>query len=388
MIFVKEHRSQSMWWKRLSTALVVLGTTWLASVPAGAHEIRPAIATMTVEPSGQIELRMTLNLEAYLANIGPDHADTNAAPTAIEYNRLRKLPSDAITLLTVRAGEELSQNLRLLVNGERTVLKLSAQRTPEVGDIGVARISELTFLASMPGSASEAVWSAGDRIGDSVIRLRKAGTDTNIYTEYVPRGQTSKAILLSGLIEQSAWSAVRNYILIGYEHIIPKGLDHILFVVGLFLLSPKFKDLLLQITAFTVAHSLTLALSMLGVISLPASVVEPLIAASIVYVAIENIFARRVSRWRPVIVFTFGLLHGLGFAGVLNEIGLQPAHFLAGLVAFNVGVELGQLTVVALCFAAVGFWFRTKTWYRSGITVPASIVVAAVGAYWFVERIF
>jgi hypothetical protein len=126
---------------------------------------------------------------------------------------------------------------------------------------------------------------------------------------------------------------------------------------------------------------------MLGIISLPSSMVEPLIAASIVYVAVENLFTGTMSRWRPVIVFCFGLLHGLGFASVLNEIGLQSGHFVVGLISFNVGVELGQLTVVAACFATVGFWFRSKSWYRAGVTVPASLMVAAVGAYWFVERV-
>jgi hydrogenase/urease accessory protein HupE len=147
---------------------------------------------------------------------------------------------------------------------------------------------------------------------------------------------------VAGGLTVSAGEVFRDYIGIGFTHIVPKGLDHILFVVGLFLLSPRLKPLLIQITSFTVAHSVTLALAMLGVISAPASIVEPLIAASIVFIAVENLATNRLSPWRPFVVFGFGLLHGLGFAGVLTEIGLSPAHFASGLIAFNVGVELGS----------------------------------------------
>jgi hydrogenase/urease accessory protein HupE len=207
-----------------------------------------------------------------------------------------------------------------------------------------------------------------------------------VASEFVPRHQVSKALLLDGAVRQTNWTVFKNYVVIGFEHIVPDGLDHILFVVGLFLLSPRFKDLLTQITCFTLAHSVSLALGMLGLVNLSPAIVEPLIAASIVFVAVENIFRSGLSRWRPLLVFGFGLLHGLGFAGVLREVGLEPGHFITGLLAFNAGVELGQLTVVVICFALVGVWFRAKSWYRAGITVPASVLVAAVGAYWFVER--
>ena len=142
----------------------------------------------------------------------------------------------------------------------------------------------------------------------------------------------------------------------------------------------------MQVTSITLAHTVTLALAALGYVTIPASVVEPLIAASIVYVGIENLFARKLLPWRPFVVFCFGLLHGLGFASVLGEIGLNPARFVTGLVGFNIGVELGQLAVIAAAFLAVGWWAGNKPWYRSRIAVPASVVIALVGAYWFVER--
>lgn len=176
-----------------------------------------------------------------------------------------------------------------------------------------------------------------------------------------------------------------NYLKVGFEHIIPKGIDHILFVLGLYLLGSRWRPLLWQVTAFTIAHSVTLALCMLGWISLSPRVVEPLIAASIAYVAVENIVTARLHWWRPLLVFGFGLLHGLGFAGVLSEWGVPRREFVPALIAFNVGVEIGQLAVIAAAFVAVG-WLRNRPWYRRVIVVPASVCIALIGVYWAVER--
>ncbi len=178
------------------------------------------------------------------------------------------------------------------------------------------------------------------------------------------------------------------YLKLGFEHILPLGLDHILFVVGLFLLSPKLKPLLAQITCFTVAHSITLALSMYGIISLPSYIVEPVIALSIIFIAVENILSSKLHSWRLVIVFLFGLVHGMGFAGVLKELGLPKTQFLNALITFNVGVELGQITVVLICFLLVGLWFKSHKWYHKRIVIPASAMIGIVALYWTIERIF
>lgn len=177
-----------------------------------------------------------------------------------------------------------------------------------------------------------------------------------------------------------------QYLRLGYTHILPRGLDHILFVIGLFLLSPRVRTLLLQVTAFTVAHSITLGLSIYGVFSLPSRIVEPLIALSIAYVAIENVVTRALKPWRLALVFTFGLLHGLGFAGVLHELGLPREEFLTALVTFNLGVEGGQLTVVGAA-VVVSAPFMNKGWYRPRVAIPASIAIAVVGLYWTLVRI-
>ncbi|MGD1983286.1 MAG: HupE/UreJ family protein [Chromatiaceae bacterium] len=176
-----------------------------------------------------------------------------------------------------------------------------------------------------------------------------------------------------------------NYVELGFAHILPHGFDHILFVIGLFLLSPKLKPLLWQVSAFTLAHTLTLALGASGLVRLPPEFVEPLIALSIVWIAVENLMTNRLQRWRLGVIFCFGLLHGLGFAGVLLEIGLSGTHFYSALLAFNLGVELGQLSVIVLCFLAVGSMMKRPVYQRL-VVVPTSCVIALTGAYWVVER--
>lgn len=185
----------------------------------------------------------------------------------------------------------------------------------------------------------------------------------------------------------SAGQVFVDYLWLGFTHILPKGLDHILFVLGLFLLGTAWRPLLWQVTAFTAAHTLTLGMATYGVVRLPPSIVEPLIALSIVYVALENTRRTELGRGRLALVFGFGLLHGLGFAGVLEELGLPKGQLLNALLSFNLGVELGQLAVIALAFLAIG-WARHKAWYRSRVVVPLSLAIAAVGLYWTIERIF
>jgi len=176
------------------------------------------------------------------------------------------------------------------------------------------------------------------------------------------------------------------FIKAGIEHIIPKGLDHILFVLGLFFSSLVFRSLLWQVTAFTLAHTITLALAALGIVQTPGDIVEPLIALSIVWIAVENCVFKQTNKWRPFIVFSFGLLHGLGFAAVLSDYGLPKDNFVPSLLAFNIGVEIGQLLVLITAAALV--WFiRKKSWYRQRVQIPASIMIALVGLFWFIQRV-
>ena len=195
----------------------------------------------------------------------------------------------------------------------------------------------------------------------------------------------TEPMLLGELTPPTRWQVVGTYLGLGFTHIVPKGLDHILFVMGIFLLGTRLTPMLAQVTTFTIAHTITLGLTMFGVLSPPARVVEPLIALSITYVAVENILTSELKPWRLALVFGFGLLHGMGFAGVLAELGLPRGEFASALMSFNLGVEGGQLAVIAGLFAALG-WARHAPWYRRAAVVPLSLGIAAVGVYWTITR--
>lgn len=173
----------------------------------------------------------------------------------------------------------------------------------------------------------------------------------------------------------------------GFQHIIPKGLDHILFVLGLFFSCLKFRSLLILVTTFTIAHSITLILAGIGWIQLQGDVIEPLIALSIVWIAIENCIYKKSSRFRFLIVFVFGLLHGMGFASVLNHYGIPKDNFLQLLLSFNIGVEIGQLSIIILAFLLTKSILR-QDYKIDKIKVPISIIIGIIGMFWFIERVF
>lgn len=205
-----------------------------------------------------------------------------------------------------------------------------------------------------------------------------------IDTLHIPKGAESTDLFQYGAGNESIVEVFIKYVRLGFEHIIPKGIDHILFVLGIFLLSYRFRPLVWQISAFTLAHAITLALTMYDVISLPSHIVETVISLSVAFVAFENIIARKMTPWRPVLVFVFGLLHGMGFAGVLSDLGLPETNYIGALVAFNVGVELGQLAVVGAAFVMLCAWF-SRPWYRQYICIPLSAIIGVIGLYWAVD---
>ena len=201
--------------------------------------------------------------------------------------------------------------------------------------------------------------------------------------------QPASAHVIVGELEKlSTARAAIVYLELGYEHILPLGFDHILFILTLYLLSPRLKAVLWQATAFTVAHSVTLGLAMYHLISPPARIVEPLIAATILFAALENIFSAKLKPSRVALVFLFGLIHGMGFAGALGRLGLPQNAYLLSLVMFNLGVELGQLTIILIAFFLLGKWFGDKPWYRPRIVIPLSTVIAVIAAWWTIQRLF
>jgi len=359
----------------------------LLSSQLAAHEIRPTVVTLNIANNGHYALDIKGNLEALLLGIGREHKETEDSPQAAEYNRLRALSATEFKNHAVKQTEQLISALHLHFNQIKVTPQLVNIDIPEVPDLERARTSVLHLSGKIPTGSKNVQWGWPAHYGDNVFRLRYESEQGGV-SQWLKDGAITDPIKLSVDVQRNQTDVFSDYLQLGYTHIVPLGVDHILFVLGLFLLSTKWRPLLYQITAFTLAHTITLGMTIYGLISLSPSIVEPLIAASITYVAVENILSPQLKPSRIVLVFIFGLLHGMGFAGVLNELGLPESEFLTALISFNIGVEFGQLSVILAAYLLVAHWTRQRSWYRQLIVIPGSLVIGLVGAYWTIERLF
>jgi hypothetical protein len=359
---------------------------YLLTAPAAqAHEVTPSVSDLYIEDGQSVTLEIALNLESFLAEIDLQAlANTDESDSAADYDRFRAMSGSELETAFQQFWPQMQSRIAISA-AEPLALTLQSVAVPEAGNIDLPRSSKISIGAILPRNAPGIRISWPADYGALIIRQQGVNEP---YTGYLESGAISELIAVAGGGKKSAWQSFLHYIPVGFDHILPKGLDHILFVLGLFFLSTSFKSLIWQISLFTVAHTVTLVMGALGWVNIPGSIVEPLIAASIVYVACENLFTDQLGRWRTLLIIGFGLLHGLGFASVLGEFGLPVNQFIPALIGFNVGVELGQLTVVAIAFFAIAFWCRKHPRYRQLIAIPASVLIALVGAWWFVERLF
>jgi hydrogenase/urease accessory protein HupE len=350
---------------------------------AHSHEVSPAVAAI-LQNQDSIQLEIRLNLEALLSDIDLSNiSNTDQADQTEEYDFYRGRSVTELKSDFSKIWPSLANEIKVKQDDVFAVLKLEKIMVEEQENFDYPRYSILTITTNIkPLKPFNFQWSKS--FGEIVIREEGEG---NVFTQYLEAGVVSDEILLSQQSKQRFSDIFIDYIPVGFTHILPKGLDHILFVIGMFFLSTKLSSLFWQITFFTLAHSVTLAMASLGVIKVSASIVEPLIAASIVYLAIENFYSNALTIRRSIVILCFGLLHGLGFASVLADFGLPIHHFTPALIGFNVGVELGQILIILILFSAISYWFKKKTWYRKLIALPFSFVIGLVGLFWFFERI-
>jgi hypothetical protein len=184
------------------------------------------------------------------------------------------------------------------------------------------------------------------------------------------------------------FDVVISFIELGFKHIIPFGLDHILFVLGLFLVSPQIKPLLIQATFFTIAHTISLVLVANKLMLPNPNIIEPLISISIIFIAIENIFITQISIRRYWVIFLFGLIHGLGFAAAFVETSISNTYFYTSLFSFNIGVEIGQILILLLAYFIIGKPYAAEIWYRKKIVIPTSIIITIIAIGWTYKRLF
>ena len=359
------------------------------------HEITPAIAELSFKEE-TVQIDITLSVELFLADVDASSAtDTNETEKSDIYDELRRRKGEEIKQLFISKYSSFSKLITLSSQQQSLTAQLADILVVENDNVMYPRESRITLIAPINRDDIKIEFGWDKRLGPLIIRQVSDSVndmqgikDEQLYSAYLAAGELSAPILRDGVTAVSTPKLIVNYIIIGFEHIIPKGLDHILFVFGLFLFATRFSQLAAQISLFTIAHTITLALASLSIVSVPSSIVEPIIALSITYVALETLWHKRVGWSRLTIIFGFGLLHGLGFASVLLEIGLSPQHFITSLIAFNVGVELGQIAVLLIAYLLIGIWFSKRRYYRSVVQIPASLIVASIGAWWFIERTF
>jgi hydrogenase/urease accessory protein HupE len=347
----------------LAHLVAVLG---LVPLPAGAHAIRLSRGDWSMR-GGRVHAELTFH-RAELGGLVAAEPDDAAADRAMSSRLAEGVRVNASGHPCRASAPQLHQ-----VDGDGTAVELEWRCPPEANRWSV----QLPLLADLS-------------IGHThLARVSVQG----VVVERIARA-TSPSFEVEG--QPSVLAGVWRFLRLGTEHIFT-GYDHLAFLLALLLLGDTFAELVRIVSSFTVAHSVTLALAALNVVVLPSSLVEPAIAASVVAVALENLWALRAGpgrservhaalrhRWR--LTFVFGLVHGFGFASALRELELPRAALAAGLVSFNLGVELGQLALVALVIPVLRALAAWRGFEPRGI-LAVSLGIGAMGLFWLGQRL-
>lgn len=328
---------------------------------ARAHVTATGLATVEIREEFVLySLTLLLNDLPELSAHGLSAAADGDRPNA---ERVAALMREAVSLT---AGEETCRAGRTRIQGSQT------------GD-GKVRL-ELDFACPKHGAGLTLREDFRPLFGEhyrSIVSARGAQGSR----EYV-LGEGGREARLDLAAPAGGWG---DFLRLGIEHILT-GFDHLLFLLALLVNQRRVWSVVRIVTAFTLAHSVTLSLATINLVALPDRIIEPAIAASIVWVALENLLFKSAEWRRAGVAFLFGLVHGLGFAGALRELELSGGALVRALVGFNLGVELGQVACVAVVLPLIAWASRPAALSR--LPQAASIVVALVGAFWFVERVF
>ncbi len=372
-----------MFMKILLLLSLLVGTLVQADV------VKPALVEVSFFADKTVEIQIDLSLEAAMTGIGTQYKKTTDAPTSKQYDELRALSSGELRKRFKDFEAEFLGSFNFKVNGKIQALSLSHAKIDIIGYKKRPRKTILTYQAQLGEWPLELSWQYGKLYGDSALRWQVYQKDEYNWSQWqwLRDGKPSGLIDINNPQVLSTTQHFYQFTGIGFDHVIPLGWDHILFIVGMALSSLLWRKLLLLVTTFTLAHTLTLGLAMIGTIDVSAKIVEPLIAFSIAYVAIENLMTHQSIKRKSIIVFLFGLIHGLGFASMLKEFKMAPDSFTTTLIGFNVGVELAQLLIVLGVVSGLLILRRLKLNYRQLAVIPISIVIALIGIWWGIERL-
>ncbi|MBF0265628.1 MAG: HupE/UreJ family protein [Gammaproteobacteria bacterium] len=388
--------------------IFIISTVILISINnCQADIVKPSLVEINVNTNETISIELRTSIEALLTGINSQYKNTNDAPNADKYDHLRKLTSDELYKKFIPFQNEFLRKIKLMLDNEVALLKIDKVKIPLPGYTKVPRTSIIYLSTSIPRHTKNLFWYYPQSFGDNAVRVKQIDEQYNQWFwsnwQWIRNDKMSEPFSLQKVFTQATnIEIISTYLIAGFEHIIPKGFDHLLFIIGIFLFSSQLRLLFWQVTMFTLAHTITLGLSTKGIIQLSSSIVEPLIALSIAFIAIENILkvkrdyvSSKENIFRMLIIFSFGLLHGMGFATMLKEFGLPNHAFYTALFSFNIGVEIAQLSVIIFSYMIFIKMVKTLTersnnnliQYNLLIVIPFSLVIACIGLYWTFDRL-
>ncbi len=374
---------------KLSLFFIIAIFINLFSTVSISHEIKPSIADFTYDENF-LNIKIRLNAELILSNIDASQiSNTNSSSLSDIYDKLRILNKIEIEELFKSSWQEISTNIDIKINNETKKINLINIEVEDIKNFEISRDTHIYLQVLLNNNSKYFTFSWIKKYGPIILRENSNHKlEDELFTEYLQSGIESNQFSFNEKNFKNRFNSFIKFFVLGVQHIIPKGLDHILFIFGLFLFSSSLKTLITQITIFTIAHSITLIFVSLSLMKINPQIVEPIIALSIVYVGIENIFKNYVKEYlRYFVILFFGLLHGLGFALVLSDIGYRSTDLFINLISFNIGIEVAQISIVLVLYLLVALNFAKNKNYRMFFQVPSSILISSIGLYWFFERI-
>ncbi len=370
----------------------ILLLAMLLQSPVWAHKPSDSYLTLRAGVSNNVEIRWDIALRDLDYVLQLDRDDNGD----LTWGEVRQRASDITRLATERLSiTSVGKPCNIVSAADLQLDKHSD------GTYAVLSLNAQCAVLSAPLKASYSLLFDVDPSHRGLVQWIVPGaTGEPAVTQALVFGTESAEQTLA-LTPVSAWQTLRQYAADGVWHIWV-GYDHILFLLSLLLpavlvrragqwdpaptLKGSFVEVLKVVTAFTLAHSITLSLAAMQIISLPSRLVESVIAASVVIAALNNLRGT-IDKKRWVMAFVFGLIHGFGFASVLADLGLPQGALVLALIGFNGGVEIGQLCIVAV-FLPLAFWLRSTRFYRIGVLTGGSLIVALLASWWFIERAF
>jgi hypothetical protein len=358
----------------VGAALSAVAVSLLCAVTVRAHEPGTTRVSVLVREGRSYDIEIV--------------TDATALVEKLEASAGRLLPADtgAAQLQALLEGFDhtFRQRVAIAFDAGEARSTITYAVAPAI-DAASAPAATIHLTGAIPQAAHHFTWTYAWTFTAYELTIRPGPTESST-SQLLEGDQTSAPFTLTSA-RAGRLAVCWRYLTLGFTHVVPNGLDHMLFVLGIYLLSGRSRSVLWQVGAFTIAHTITVGLSLYGVVAVAPGIVDPLIALSIAYVAVENMFRSELKSWRVAVIFACGLLHGMGFAGSLKELGLPQSELVPALLTFNIGIGAAQLAVIGAAVALLGWHGGDRAWYRNHIIVPASALIACTAVYLTIERL-